>query len=207
MHGMDLFIENAGELSDAVICEMVEQVRFPKEDRYILLLDNPLRISSLKERQSKFEYAIEDEEKDVSPYTDVKSEISQEHKVSEESDSAPDNTSHDVESITIEPINSKVIINYKDDEDMDVDAFVAYASEYAKKIDCIIPGKDMLALYEKAELMQADGLALTKQAAGELIEQAADKAEQASFLRRIFKIGAKYNKDGLLILKEEHIMS
>lgn len=101
--------------------------------------------------------------------------------------------------------------NYPEDEseekpskksgDMDVEEFVQYACQYASEIDCSISGKSMLALYERAEMMEEDGEPLTKTSAEDLIEEAADKAEKKSF-SGLFS--SKYDKDGLLILKEKH---
>ena len=101
--------------------------------------------------------------------------------------------------------------NYPEDEpeekpskksgDMDVEEFVQYACKYASEIDCSISGKSMLALYERAEMREEDGEPLTKTSAEDLIEEAADKAEKKSF-SGLFS--SKYDKDGLLILKEKH---
>lgn len=101
--------------------------------------------------------------------------------------------------------------NYPEDEpeekpskksgDMDVEEFVQYACKYASEIDCSISGKSMLALYERAEMMEEDGEPLSKTSAEDLIEEAADKAEKKSF-SGLFS--SKYDKDGLLILKEKH---
>ena len=101
--------------------------------------------------------------------------------------------------------------NYPEDEseekpskksgDMDVEEFVQYACKYASEIDCSISGKSMLALYERAEMIEEDGEPLTKTSAEDLIEEAADKAEKKSF-SGLFS--SKYDKDGLLILKEKH---
>ena len=101
--------------------------------------------------------------------------------------------------------------NYPEDEseekpskksgDMDVEEFVQYACKYASEIDCSISGKSMLALYERAEMMEQHREPLTKTSAEDLIEEAADKAEKKSF-SGLFS--SKYDKDGLLILKEKH---
>lgn len=85
--------------------------------------------------------------------------------------------------------------------DMDVEEFVQYACRYASEIDCSISGKSMLALYERAEMMEEDGIPLNAVNAEDLIEEAADKAEKKSF-GGLF--ASKYDKDGLLILKEKH---
>ena len=88
-----------------------------------------------------------------------------------------------------------------DGSEMDVEEFVQYACKYAAEIDCSISGKSMLALYERAEMMEEDGEPLTRISAEDLIEEAADKAEKKSF-GGLFS--SKYDKDGLLILKEKH---
>lgn len=94
-----------------------------------------------------------------------------------------------------------------EDEEMDLDRFGEYASDYAKSIDCVIDGKSMLALLERAEIMQAEGIRLTIENAKELIEEAADRAEKPPFIKRIFGfLSRKYNKEGMLILKEEHFI-
>lgn len=94
-----------------------------------------------------------------------------------------------------------------DDEELDLDAFAEYAAQYASEIDCSITGKSMLALYERIESMEEDGIPLTRANAEDLIEEAADKAEKPSLsglIKGVFS--SKYDKDGLLILKEEHFI-
>ncbi len=94
-----------------------------------------------------------------------------------------------------------------DDEQMEPDDFAEYACRYASQIDCSITGKSMLALYERIEVMEEDGIPLTKATAEELIEEAADKAEKPSLGRLITGVfSSKYDKDGLLILKEQHFI-
>ena len=91
--------------------------------------------------------------------------------------------------------------------EMDIDEFAKYACQYAGKIDCSISGKSMLALYERIEIMEEDGIALTKEEAENLIEEAADRAENPYFFKKITGIfSSKYDKEGLLILKEEHFL-
>ena len=84
---------------------------------------------------------------------------------------------------------------------MDVEEFTQYACKYASEIDCSITGKSLLALYERVEMMEEDGVPLTRASAEDLIEEAADKAEKKSF-GGLFS--PKYDKEGLLILKEKH---
>ena len=65
----------------------------------------------------------------------------------------------------------------------------------------------MLALYERIEIMEEDGVPLNRANAEGLIEEAADRAEKPTVGRRIKGLfSTKYDKDGLLILKEEHFI-
>lgn len=98
---------------------------------------------------------------------------------------------------------------YQEDDgaEMDIDEFAQYCCKYASDIDCSITGKSMLALYERIEIMEEDGIVLTKTAAEDLIEEAADRAEKPSMGNRLKGLfSSKYDKDGLLILKEEHFI-
>ena len=90
------------------------------------------------------------------------------------------------------------------DEEMEIDDFAQYCCQYASSIDCNITGKSMLALYERIELMEEDNIPLTKQTAEDLIEEAADRAEKPPIGKRLKGMfNSKYDKNGLLILKEE----
>lgn len=92
-------------------------------------------------------------------------------------------------------------------EEMGIDEFAQYACRYANDIDCSITGKSMLALYERIEIMEEDGVPLTRGNAENIIEEAADRAEKPSIGTWIKSIFAnKYDKDGYLILKEEHFI-
>lgn len=93
--------------------------------------------------------------------------------------------------------------DYDDGKEMDPDEFAQYACKYAASIDCSITGKSLLALYERIEMMDEDEEPLTKRAAVQLIEDAANKAENPGFAKKLTGIfSAKYSKDGLLILHE-----
>ena len=93
------------------------------------------------------------------------------------------------------------------EQEMDIDEFAQYACQYAGDIDCSISGKSMLALYERIEIMEEAGIPLTKANAEDLIAEAADKAENPALVKKLTGIfSSKYDKDGLLILKEEHFL-
>ena len=66
----------------------------------------------------------------------------------------------------------------------------------------------MIALYERIELMQEDGIPLNKQSAEELIEEAADRAEKPSIGKKLSGMfHPKYDKNDKLILREENFIS
>ena len=93
---------------------------------------------------------------------------------------------------------------YDDSEEMDTDEFAQYACKYASEIDCSITGKSMLALYERIEMMEEDGVRLTRKAAVDLIEEAADKAEKKTLGKKLTSfLSPTYDKDGYLILREK----
>ena len=92
-----------------------------------------------------------------------------------------------------------------DSTEMELEEFAQYACKYAADIDCSITGKSMLALYERIEMMEEDGVRLTRKAAVDLIEEAADKAEKPSLGKKITGLfSSKYDKEGHLILREDN---
>ena len=104
----------------------------------------------------------------------------------------------------IKPVEEVVPEDYDDKEEMDPDEFAQYACKYATEIDCSITGKSLLALYERIEMMEEDEVHLTKAAAVDLIEEAADKAEKKSLGKKISGLfSPNYTKEGLLILHEK----
>lgn len=92
-------------------------------------------------------------------------------------------------------------------QEMNIDDFATYAQSYAREIDCSLSGKTVLALYERIERMQEEGASLTKQSAEELIEEAADKAEQGGIGKKLTGMfHPKYDKENRLILREENFV-
>lgn len=143
---------------------------------------------------SEEEYSENEEIMDQEP--EAAGEI--EEKMDREEEDAPESEEEQPEETYAEP---------EDDTEMDLDAFANYACDYARSIDCSLKDKSMLALYERIEIMEEDGIPLTKANAEALIEEAADKAEKPSLGKRIKGLfSSKYDKDGLLILKEEHFI-
>lgn len=94
-----------------------------------------------------------------------------------------------------------------DDEELGIEEFTDYAVQYASEIDCSVTGKSLLALCQRVDKLEEDGIPLTRANAEDMIEEAADKAERPSLgglIKGVFS--SKYDKEGLLILKEEHFL-
>ena len=93
-------------------------------------------------------------------------------------------------------------------EQMEVADFASYCRRYADSIDCVISGKTIAALYERIEIMEEEGIKLTKQAAQELIDATADRADRRDPISAVAGIfSSKYDKAGRLILKAEHFLA
>lgn len=142
----------------------------------------------------------------VRPAEPEKEEYDEEEYEEDEADGY-DEAEEEYEDEPEEPEDNGNFARPSDEKEMDIDEFAEYACKYAGDIDCSITGKSMLALYERIEIMEEEGIPLTRKNAEDLIEEAADKAEKPSLGKLIKGVfSPKYNKDGLLILKEEHFI-
>ena len=141
----------------------------------------------------------DDDEDDDEPYEEDEEPESRKHEPAKRSNGK----------VTAERFyNVKEVTPSRPDHQMEIDEFAHYCAQYAAEIDCSISGTSMLALYERIELMEEDGIPLTKTNAEALIEEAADKAEKPPLGKRLTGMfRSKYDKDGLLILKEEDFIS
>lgn len=93
----------------------------------------------------------------------------------------------------------------EDNIPMDVDDFITYALNYAKEIECTLTNKAKYAIEERADYMKEDETPLTRKNARNLIDHAADLAEKPGVVKAIFGfMTPKYDKEGRLILREEH---
>ena len=93
----------------------------------------------------------------------------------------------------------------EDNAPMDVDDFINYALSYAKEIECVLYNKAKYAVEERADYMKEDKTPLTRKNARNLIDHAADLAERPGVVKVIFGfMNPKYDKEGRLILREEH---
>ena len=211
LSGKDLVIEEAGDLDHQQRKELETLMEEDTTGMRIILIDNPKQLEQLYGQNptlaSRFECIGSDDDSAGSEIKPAAPEKSAEpepeaddrpvRRVAPNSDLAmrmPDKVMEDEE----EPDRQA---------ELDIDEFAQYACKYAAEIDCSITGKSMLALYERIEIMEEEGILLTKTSAETLIEEAADRAEKPPISRRLTGIfSAKYDKDGLLILKEEHFI-
>ncbi len=88
-----------------------------------------------------------------------------------------------------------------DGKPLTTEQFVKYIEVYTAKLECVIDSKARLAICEIAEQMKEDGEELTRASARELADDAIYLAEKPSLRGLLSK---KYDKEGYLILKEQH---
>lgn len=226
--GKDLIIEEAGDLTPEMQKELEQLMSRDTTGMRIILIDNPRQLEMMHAQNPsladkfecigcEFQEPEQTEEKEQAPVIPEKpctEEIPEPEVAAYPEDDRP------IRHIVPESSSAMRMPGpgdyYEDDrepehledeEEMDIDEFAQYACKYASEIDCSITGKSMLALYERIEIMEEDGIPLTRAAAEDLIEEAADKAERPSVGRRLKGLfSSKYDKDGLLILKEEHFI-
>ncbi|MGL5436585.1 MAG: tetratricopeptide repeat protein [Lachnospiraceae bacterium] len=215
LSGKDLVIEEAGDLEAVQLAELEQLMREDASEMRIILIDNPRQMEQLHAQNaslaSKFECIGSDDE---APRPRQEQHIPE--RIAEpEAPAVPEVDDRPVRHIIPNRDSAMrvpdAVERYPeardDGEQMDIDEFAQYACKYATEIDCSITGKSMLALYERIEIMEEDGILLTRTNAEALIEEAADRAERPPIGKRITGIfSAKYDKDGLLILKEEHFI-
>ena len=230
--GKDLIVEEAGDLSESVLRELNDFMDKDTSGVIVVLIDNPRQMEELHRHNPalarKFECigaGDEPEEKDLDgveaalqKQAEKETRIAREEaekaaaeaavtRAHEEAVQEPEEEDEDYPDYEEEYPEEESDMEPDDEEEMDIDEFAQYACKYASEIDCSITGKSMLALYERIEIMEEEGIPLTKKNAEDLIEEAADKADKPSLGKRITGLfSSKYDKNGLLILKVEHFI-
>ena len=221
LSGKDLMIEEAGDLTPQMIGELETLMTRDTSGMRIILIDNPKQMEMLHAQNPTLADKFECIGCDYPPVQTAEPEAEAQREMPEQEPEAP------VEPETREvpderPVRRVVPVNdeamrapevmedeepAEEEEEMDIDEFAQYCCKYASEIDCSITGKSMLALYERIEIMEEDGIPLVRKEAEALIEEAADRAEKPSFGKAIKGLfSSKYDKDGMLILKEEHLI-
>ncbi len=224
LRGKDLMIEEAGDLTAQMLGELESLMTHDTSGMRIILIDNPKQMEMLHAQNpslaDKFECigcdyppvqsAQTDDGLKVFTQTAKKSPVAAaEPELEQVQEERPVRREEPVcEAAVQEPVaEAEEEYEAADEEEMDIDEFAQYCCKYASEIDCSITGKSMLALYERIEIMEEDGIPLIRKEAEALIEEAADRAEKPSLGKKIKGIfSSKYDKDGMLILKEEHFI-
>ncbi len=187
--GKDLIIEEAADLTTESISELERLMAQDTTGMRIILIDNPAQMETLYAYNPAFADRFERVRFETSGQRPGQTASVENEKMLE----------------TEQPVQRSS--KPEPEEELNIDEFAQYCCKYASEIDCSITGKSMLALYERIEIMEEDRIPLTRSSAEELIEEAADRAERPSFggmVKGLFS--AKYDKNGLLILKEEHFI-
>ena len=208
--GRDLIVDEAGDLSGSEIDKLSRLMADDESGMVVVLLDNPRQVGDLyqnyPEQMGAF-VRIDGETETVISGAAAKTEEAKAEDAEESGLEAVMEVSDPDRSVNVETEPEEPERSEDYQAEMDPNDFAQYACDYAAEIDCSITGKSMLALYERVELMEEDGIPLTKENAEAMIEEAADKAEKPSLGRLITGVfSAKYDKEGLLILREEHFI-
>ncbi|ETP71251.1 hypothetical protein UYO_2795 [Lachnospiraceae bacterium JC7] len=229
IEGKDLIIEDAGSLTYKVVDEIEDYINSLEDSSSVVLVDVIDNFDRMAEDRPLFIKMfdlvsdVEDDEEDIVEDVELDTSEGENHSEDQEDEEpvieerprviAEANRLRSFDEIAkIEkiPLAEEKMDSEEGDlpedfyEEMDIDDFATYAQEYAKQIDCVLPGKTVLALYERIELMQEDGVALNKASAEELIEEAADNAENVGISKKLSGVfHPKYDKEGRLILRED----
>ncbi len=212
----DLIIENGGKLQNEVL-DAIEEYIINKKGKTIFALvdvinnfdklatDRPSFIgrfdvySVLSNRPQESIDATKEEIEDFKKRQDFKAESKMEKIVERPKDETRDSRV----AIPKEPPKANVDLKSKSHDarktDLSADEFIEECKNYAKSIDCSMSADTITALYEKVDDMLNEHIPLTAENAMALIEEAADRAEKPKLFSK-----PKYDKDGCLILKEEH---
>ena len=212
--GRDLLVEEAGDLSAASLWELVDLIKQEPEERVVVLVDNPMQVKNIlsvcPEIKKLFIWDREEDEPAEQMEIKKEPEIKLMAQPAPKAQKAPKAQPEDEpeEETQEDYIQEAPKMNmYDKSAQMGIDEFADYCQEYARSIDCVIPGKSKLALYERIEIMEEDGIPLTQDNAIALIEETADKAENPTFAQKLSGLfSAQYDKDDRLILKESHFI-
>lgn len=214
LSGKDLMIEEAGDLTPQMIGELETLMTRDTSGMRIILIDNPKQMEMLHAQNPSLADKFECIGCDYLPVQSAEPEAHPET-VRESRPEMPSEEAADERPVRrVVPDNEEAMRapepemeEPEEEEEMDIDEFAQYCCKYASEIDCSITGKSMLALYERIEIMEEDGIPLIRKEAEALIEEAADRAEKPSLGKAIKGLfSSKYDKDGMLILKEEHFI-
>ena len=220
LSGKDLMIEEAGDLTPQMIGELEMLMTRDTSGMRIILIDNPKQMEMLHAQNPSLADKFECIGCDYPPVQDAEPEVQSETVREDQADAHSEAGAEDWQVRRIAPVSEEAMrapepeVEEKDteeetaeEEEMGIDEFAQYCCKYASEIDCSITGKSMLALYERIEIMEEDGIPLVRKEAEALIEEAADRAEKPSLGKAIKGLfSSKYDKDGMLILKEEHFI-
>lgn len=216
IEGKDLIIEDAGSLTYKVVDEIADYIDELADPSSIILVDVVDRFDRMAEDRplfiKKFDLVsdIEDDLVEDVQINQVEIPVKKDEKETIVTVDKPK------AAVKVENAAPSMPKHQEEDDalpsdfykEMDIDDFATYAQNYAKSIDCVLPGKTVLALYERIEIMQEDGIALNKASAEDLIEEAADKAEKSGFGKKLAGVfHPKYDKDDRLILREDCFVS
>ena len=184
LSGKDLIIDRANGLDNDMIREMLRVIEHLDTDKVFVLMDKAPALEELKQRVrtqllASTKIGEEQPEKDEPKAQAEKREDDRARKGKK------------VRPLSFDRMDPRQELSERD--------FIRYADYFAHELECVIDDSGFEALEDEIDLIRREGGKLLAGEVEDIIEDAAENASRPT-VRRVF--GAKYDKDGFLILRE-----
>ena len=208
----DLIIENAGQLKNEVLDDIEEYIINKKGKSIFALVDVINNFDKMATNRPSFigrfdvysvlssrpQETLDATNEEIAEFKEKQNKVAQKvdkpTKIFSEREEKKEVEKKEAETSRV---NREVEHNLK--AEMTVDEFVEACKKYVKSIDCVLHSDAIPVLYEKVEEMKENRILLNEENVEALIEEVADRAEKPKLFKK-----PKYDKDGCLILMEEH---
>ncbi len=190
LESKDLIIDKAGALSNELLQEVLRVIERLDTNKVFVLMEEAGGMNELKERltaqllstTSLVEGAGPAGRKPKAPAAET-----------EPASSERQRSAKKVKPLNFDRMDPRQELSRAD--------FLRYADYFARTIQCVIDESGFDALEDEIDLIRQEGGKLLAGEVEDVIEDAAENASRPS-IRRMF--GAKYNKDGFLILRDRN---
>ena len=188
--GKDLIIDKAGALSNELLQEILRVIERLDTNKVFVLMEEAEGMADLKERlttqllstTSLVEEAMQAGRRPKAPTAGTESAPSERQRSAKK-----------VKPLNFDRMDPRQELSRAD--------FLRYADYFARTLQCVIDDSGFDALEDEIDLIRQEGGKLLAGEVEDVIEDAAENASRPS-IRRMF--GAKYDKDGFLILRDRN---
>ena len=202
--GRDLIVENASLLAIDTVEDLAQELREKDEDNVIVLVDTASGIQKLIPSCDALRGICSYiREKAAVKTGAAKKETSESERKPAPGKGAKKAAVPQDEDAPVKGKSKSASRKAAPSGEMSMRDFAKCVEDYAHQLECELDEKASLAIYARAEQLIDDGITLTEDVAKDITDEAVELAEKPS-LRGVFS--GKYNKDGFLILREDHFM-